>query len=57
MIKLSDTALILLGQAAEREDRLAMVPPKLPARWTPTADIAARLTSRAHPYDQALPTT
>jgi hypothetical protein len=31
MPKLSDTALILLGKAAEREDRLAIVPPKLPA--------------------------
>jgi hypothetical protein len=31
MSKLSDTALVLLGKAAERDDRLAIVPPKLPA--------------------------
>jgi len=31
MTKLSDTALILLGKAAERDDRFAIVPPKLPA--------------------------
>jgi hypothetical protein len=31
MPKLSDTASVLLGKAAERHDRLAIVPPKLPA--------------------------
>lgn len=29
-IKLSDTALAVLGQAAERDNRLASMPPKLP---------------------------